>query len=67
MWSVTDHLIADLWSLILSVNSEKGSPFVDQPRRVAMELAAHIRSKEARVAELQATFRAKKLAYGMDV
>lgn len=67
VWSVTDHLIADLWCLILQVNSEKGSPFVDQPRRVEMENAAFARDKESRLDALKASFRARKLAYGMDV
>lgn len=67
VWSVTDHLIADLWSLIVGVNSEKGSPYVEQPRRAEMEMAAHMRDKESRIDALRATYRAKKIAYGMDV
>lgn len=66
VWSVQDHLIADLWSLIVGVNSEKGSPYVEQPRRAEMEMAAHVRDKETRVDQLRANFRAKKLAYGME-
>lgn len=67
VWSVQDHLIADLWSLIVAVNSEKGSPVVEQPRRAEMEMLAHFRDKESRVDALRGVYRAKKLAYGMDV
>lgn len=66
VWGPLEHLIADLWSLTVGVNSEKGSPFVDQPRRVEMENAAFARDKESRIDQLQAAWRAKKAAYGME-
>lgn len=67
VWSVQDHLLADLWSLIVAVNSEKGSPVVEQPRRAEMEMLAHFRDKESRLDALRASYRAKKQGYGMDV
>lgn len=65
VWGPAEHLIADLWSLIVGVNSEKGSPYVEQPRRAEMEMLAHIRDKESRIDRLKAVWRAKKQQYGM--
>lgn len=65
VWGPLEHLVADLWSLTVGVNSPKGSPFVDQPRRVDMEQRAHARDKESRLDRLKAVWRAKKQQYGM--
>lgn len=66
VWSPGDHLTADLWSLIVAVNSPKDSPYVEQPRRAEMERQAHARDKESRIAQLKAVYQAKKRAYGLE-
>lgn len=66
VWGPGEHLTADLWSLIVAVNSPKDAPYVEQPRRAEMERLAHQRDKESRIAQLKAVYRAKKLAYGLE-
>lgn len=66
VWGPGEHLTADLWSLIVAVNSPKDAPYVEQPRRAEMERLAHARDKESRIAQLKAVWKAKKQQYGME-
>ena len=61
-WSLTDHLLADLWAALIRANSEKGSlpDDFDQPRRV--ELRAKVKAR--RTAELRHDFQRRKRQYG---
>ena len=61
-WSLTDHLLADLWVLIAFVNSKKGSlpDDFDQPRRVELNAKA----KAQRTEVLRYEFLRRKRRYG---
>lgn len=66
VWGPAEHLTADLWSLIVAVNSPKDSPYVEQPRRAEMERLAHLRDKDSRAGDLKAVYLAKKRQYGLE-
>jgi hypothetical protein len=61
-WSLTDHLLADLWTLLAFVNSKKGSlpEDFDQPRRVELRAKAKAQQTEA----LRYEFLRRKRRYG---
>lgn len=65
-WSQLEHLIADLWALTLRINSDKTAAVQDHPTRAAMEAAARAEEKQQRLAELQAKYRNRKRAYGLE-
>ncbi|WP_245839933.1 hypothetical protein [Mycobacterium aquaticum] len=66
-WSPTDHLIADLWALLLRVNSNPNSPHPDHPVRAAMEEKARAAAHAARIAELKADYAKRKRAYSKEI
>ena len=61
-WSLTDHLLADLWVLTGHVNSKKGSlpDDFDQPRRAELKARAKAKKTEA----LRHEFQRRKRRYG---
>lgn len=62
-WTVTDHLVADLWSLwskhLLGVAQ-------DHPKRAEMEAKARTAAKLARVVQLRTKFEKRKRTYGLE-
>lgn len=54
-WTPTEHLLADLWSLVAKQ---------EHPTRAEMEAEARHLTKLARVVELRAKFEKKKRIYG---
>lgn len=64
-WGNVEHLLADLWALILRVNSGKDARFQDHPTRAEMEAKAHADAKQARVAELKSRAQKLKRTYGL--
>lgn len=62
-WSPTDHLIADLWALIVQVNSDGKKNTPDHPVRTAMEAKARAAARAARRSELADRFRSLKARY----
>lgn len=63
-WSTTDHLIADLWILMLQI-FVKNPRHKDHPVRVEMQAKARHAAKLARVVGLRAVFEKRKRAYGI--
>lgn len=61
-WSQTDHLLADLWAIIVRANSTADST-PDHPVRAAMEARARAAQKAARTGELKDRFRRLKTRY----
>lgn len=61
IFDTTDHLLADLWALIVRVNSEKGSlpDDFDHPRRAEMTAKVFAEHKRA----LKEEFQQRKNAY----
>ena len=64
MWSSTEHLLADVWALLLKVNSDpkKTPDKLDHPVRAAMTAKAVAASKQ----QLKQRFLERKNAYGQD-
>jgi hypothetical protein len=64
-WSPTDHLLADLWVLVMKVAVALGilRGVDDHPVRAKMQEKARLAEKLARVAELKATFAKRKNTY----
>jgi len=62
-WSPTDHLLADLWTLILMVGTKGKSAGQDHPVRAAMEAAAKAAALAQRLANLRADFNQRKRKY----
>jgi hypothetical protein len=62
-WSVTDHLIADLWAL--AAKAHFGDKVGDHPMRAEMEAKARTNAKLAKVIELRTVFQNRKRAYGL--
>jgi hypothetical protein len=64
-WSTTDHLIADLWVLILKVAVALGilKGADDHPVRAKMQEKARLAEKLAHVAELRVKFAERKRKY----
>lgn len=62
MWTQTDHLLADIWVVLVRANSEKGSlpEDFDHPVRAEMAAAAKAEHKQT----LKDKFRQRKRAYG---
>lgn len=60
-WSTTDNLIADLWALMVKVNSEKGSLPDDFDHPTRAEMTAKV--KAAHKAVLKEEFLRRKSAY----
>lgn len=56
-WTVTDHLIADLWALWAKQ---------DHPKRAEMEEKARTAAKLARVVQLRTKFEKRKRTYGLE-
>lgn len=65
-WSVAEHLLADLWVVLVRILNPK-SRVKDHPRRAEMEAKAHLEAKRARVVELSSVFEKRKRAYGLGV
>jgi hypothetical protein len=55
-WSVTDHLVADLWALWAKK---------DHPVRAEIEVKARTNAKRSRVVALRTKFEKRKRAYGL--
>lgn len=64
MWSPTEHLLADLWALLVRANSDpkKTPDDLDHPVRAAMTAKARAASKE----QLKTRFLARKNAYAQE-
>lgn len=62
-WSVTDHLIADLWAL--EAKAHFGDKVGDHPMRAEMEAMARTNAKLAKVIELRTVFQNRKRTYGL--
>lgn len=62
-WSATDHLLADLWTLTLTVGTGGKSTVEDHPVRAAMEAAAKAAALAERLAALRADFNRRKRKY----
>ncbi|WP_019204585.1 hypothetical protein [Tsukamurella sp. 1534] len=64
-WTVGDHLIADLWQLLLQVHSDpnRPGPVPDHPIRAEMEARQRNAEKAARRTELTSHFRRLKDKY----
>lgn len=64
VWDSTDHLLADLWALLVRINSDpkKVSGDLDHPVREAMTRKARAESK----AKLKELFLARKTLYDND-
>lgn len=62
-WSVTDHLLADLWVLILRAITRGESTIEDHPVRAAMLEKAQAAAKLASIAELRERFTRRKRLY----
>ncbi|WP_237082686.1 hypothetical protein [Mycobacteroides abscessus] len=60
MWSQTDHLLADLWVVLVRANSEKGSLPEDFDHPVRAEMTARARAEHKRA--LQEEFKQRKYA-----
>lgn len=59
VWSSTEHLLADLWTLLVRANSEKGSSLADDfDHPVRAEMSA--RAKAASKRSLKALFLKRK-------
>lgn len=63
-WSSVEHLLADVWALLLKANSDpkKTPDKVDHPLRAAMTAKANAAKK----AQLKELFLARKNAYEQD-
>lgn len=61
MWSSTEHLLADLWTLQVRTNSERGSlsEDFDHPVRAAVSAKAKAEAKK----NVRARFLARKYEY----
>ena len=59
VWGYTEHLLADLWALLVKVNSGPKSGDVDHPTRQGMVSKARAKAKR----ELKALFMARKNDY----
>lgn len=62
-WGSTEHLLADLWALLVRVNSPAKAEPVDHPVRASMSAKARAKSK----AKLKATFLARKATLNKEV
>jgi hypothetical protein len=64
MWSSTEHLLADLWALLVKAHSDpaKTPENVDHPLRAAMATKAIAANKQ----KLKMLFLARKNSYGAD-
>lgn len=64
VWSSVEHLLADLWALLLKANSDpkKMTDNVDHPVRSAMTAKAVAAKKK----QLKQRFLARKTAYAQD-
>lgn len=63
-WTLTDHLIADLWKLTAQANSKEPKKVKDHPVRAEMQKEAQAAAREARVAQLRADYQRRKRLYG---
>lgn len=63
-WSNVEHLLADLWALLLKANSDpkKTPDKIDHPLRAAMTAKANAAKKQ----QLKERFLARKSAYEQD-
>lgn len=60
-WSVTDHLLADLWALLqLRLNSDPKKKPKDHPVRAAMEEKANSAARMARLTGLKEEYENRK-------
>lgn len=62
-WSNTDHLIADLWILILKAHTNGKAKVADHPVRAAMQEKARTVAKMARLSELKSEYDRRKRQY----
>ena len=58
MWSSTEHLLADIWTLLVRANSEKGSVAEEFDHPVRAEISA--KAKAASKRALKALFLKRK-------
>lgn len=63
-WTLTDHLIADLWTLTAKAHSENPDKVKDHPVREEMLAREHAAARTARAALLKAEYRNRKRRYG---
>ncbi len=62
-WGLTDHLLADLWRVIIQVNSQDPAKVDDHPVRAEMITQAALREKNERLGALKSRFRRLKSRY----
>lgn len=63
-WSMTEHLLADLWVVLVRILNPK-SRTTDHPTRADMEAKVRAEAKRARVVELRAEYEKRKRKYGL--
>lgn len=63
-WSITDHLLADVWRLLVQVNSDDPKKVDDHPVRAEMIERAEAAEKSERRGALMARWRQLKSKYG---
>lgn len=63
-WSLTDHLLADLWVVLVKILNPK-TRVADHPVRAEMEAKKRKAEKSVRVVELRALYEKRKRRYGL--
>lgn len=63
-WSMRDHLLADLWIVLVKILTGNKKDF-DHPRRVAMEAKRQAAARQARTSRLRSRFERRKKTYGL--
>jgi hypothetical protein len=61
-WTLTDHLLADIWVVLVRANSKKGSlpDGFDHPVRVEMKQKTQAAAAMSRLAQSKATYENRK-------
>ncbi|OAN26233.1 hypothetical protein [Mycolicibacterium iranicum] len=64
-WGNVENLVADLWALILKVNSSANARVQDHPVRAELEAKSRAEAKRAKVIDMRSKFEKRKQAYGL--